>query len=402
MVSTYPPQRCGIGYYTKDIVETLLAKDQELEFFVLAESRSWIPYRKRDYNKIHEWRIWDRNNPSYPLKIFNAIQRIRPNIVWVQHEYGLFGSYGGFLLLFLFGLLRLFRFEIIMTLHTVCPRRRFVESLQKTLRYSTGRLILRYIDIILTNLSAKIFVEKVIVHSTGLASQMGEDYSFPKDKIEVIPHGVYISHNISPERAKENLNLNGKHVILSFGFLSYRKGYEYVIEAVSQLSDRRENLVYLVAGTYHTSSGVEYLEELKSLVRQLGLEKNVKFYTKTISEEEVPIILGAADIVVLPYLSLYGDSGVLRQAATFGKPVIVTSVGAMTEEIKNGVSGLIVPPANVENLKEAIEYLLRNPEEAKRMGLSLRNKAITEWSWQRISDHVYSMLQKLFDHGQLD
>ena len=234
MISTYPPQRCGIGYYTRDMLETLLAQHLELEFYVFAEKRTWIPYRAKDKGGIHEYRVWDRHSYLYPLILFRSIQKIKPDLVLVQHEYGLYGYFGGYLLSFLLALLKLFRYPIFMTMHTVCPRRRLIKSLKESLRYSRMMIVLRWIDVILTNFSVVKLVEKVIVHSEGLASQMIKDYSFPKEKIVMIPHGASNFIGMNGEKAKELLDLKDKFVILSLGFLSYRKGYEYAIKAISE------------------------------------------------------------------------------------------------------------------------------------------------------------------------
>lgn len=392
VISSYPPQRCGIGYYTKDMIEALLAKHPELEFFILAERRSWIPYRVSVGRQIHEYRNWDRHSYRYPLNLFHSIQKIRPDIVLIQHEYGLYGSYGGYLLSLLIVLLRLFRFPIIMTMHTVCPRGRYLESLQKTMRLSMKSILWRWMDVTLTTFTVKKFVEKVIIHSEGLALQMIEDYGFPRHKIEAIPHGATILQYFDQKKAKDVLNLKNKKVILSFGFLSYRKGYENVIKAVSELAGKYKNLIYLIAGTNQSDSGLRYLKELKSLVKRLKMQEHVIFYTKQIQTEEIPLIFGASDVVILPYLELYGDSGVLRQAASFAKPVIASAVGTIMEEIENRVNGFIVPPANVELLKEEIEYLLNHPEEAEKIGFMLRNKAEREWDWKKVVERIYDVL----------
>lgn len=395
IISSYPPQKCGIAYYTRDMVETMLSKHSNLEFFILSEKRTWIPYTLKDYGRIHEKRVWDRHSNFYPLHIFNKILRIRPDIVMIQHEYGLYGSFGGFLLPILIFLLRLTRFPLVLTLHTVCPKRNFTKALRSFLRYPLRIIILRWIDVNLTNFWFKRFIAKIIIHSRGLADQLIKDYNFTEQKISVIPHGAPVYQTMDREEFKRKLGLEGKWVILSFGFLSYRKGYENVIKALCNLTAKYPTLLYLIAGTNQSSSGAKYLKELKGMVNRLNLENNVKFITKQFPQDEVPKIFGTADLVILPYLELFGDSGVLRQAAASGNPIITTDVGAFPEEIEDGVDGLVVPSADVNALKRAIERIFDNPEEAERMGESIRKKTLKNWSWGKVTEDVYRMLKRV-------
>jgi glycosyltransferase involved in cell wall biosynthesis len=74
-----------------------------------------------------------------------------------------------------------------------------------------------------------------------------------------------------------------------------------------------------------------------------------------------------ASLVALPYLSA-STSGILMTAYVFGKPVVATSVGCLPEYVEDGVTGLLVPPADVEQLADAIARLLLDDSLRHRMG----------------------------------
>lgn len=396
IISSYPPQRCGIGYYTKDLVETMLKKYNDLEFYIFAEKRSWISWRTKDIGKLHEYRIWDRHSIIYPLQILKEILIKKPDLIFIQHEYGLYGSYGSFQIPLLLCLIKLLRTPVLMTLHTVCPRRQMTKILREVLKYSIKNVILRFFDVYMSIGFLKIFVNKVIIHSNGLAKRMVTDYNYPKQKITVIPHGATIKDKFNLINMRQELGLESKRIILSFGFLSPRKGYDNVIKALPNLIETDPNLVYLIVGTFQSNSGITYLKELKRLVKKMKIEKNVKFVTRQIPEKEVNGIFEMSEIVVLPYLELFGDSGVLRQAASNGKAVIATKVGAIAEVIEDNFNGILVPSNNIIALEDSIKYLIHNREEVERLGKNLLLKA-NEWDWFKISDNVYSLFKELID-----
>jgi len=397
VVSSYPPQRCGIGHYTRDLIKTLLQRHLEDEFFILAEKRSWIPFNIKEGGRMQIWRVWDRRSLNYPFQIVRAVCKINPDVILIQHEYGLYGSYGGFLFPLLLLLLYMFGFPVFMTMHTVCPKRLYLDKLRKSLRYSKRTLFWRRIDVKLTTFFVKRLVKRVIVHSKGLASQIIDNYGFSREKIVTIPHGSTTFKPIDKLKAKKRLKLTNKQIILSFGFLSYRKGYENVIYALHDLSKKFPDLIYVIAGTHQSTSGERYLKELKALIRKLNVEKHVFFLTKQIPVEEFPVLFSAADILVLPYIDLFGDSGVLRQAAGFGKAVIASSIGTFKEEIEDGVDGLLVPPSNPEQIRLKLAYLLEKPKKGKKMGEKLREKALQHWEWTKVSKKVYEIANTISD-----
>jgi glycosyltransferase involved in cell wall biosynthesis len=69
----------------------------------------------------------------------------------------------------------------------------------------------------------------------------------------------------------------------------------------------------------------------------------------------------------LPYISA-STSGILMTAYVFGKPVVATRVGSLPEYVEDGVTGLLVPPADVEQLADTIIWLLSDEALCHRMG----------------------------------
>jgi glycosyltransferase involved in cell wall biosynthesis len=90
----------------------------------------------------------------------------------------------------------------------------------------------------------------------------------------------------------------------------------------------------------------------------LGISDRVRLELGWVPETEVPRLLAAADLVVLPYLS-GSQSAVAPLALGVGVPVLSTAVGGLPEVVRHGVDGWLVAPGSVEELTRALEELDR-------------------------------------------
>ncbi|HLC41478.1 MAG TPA: glycosyltransferase family 4 protein [Methylomirabilota bacterium] len=97
------------------------------------------------------------------------------------------------------------------------------------------------------------------------------------------------------------------------------------------------------------------------------------------ARSDVPIVLSAADLVVLPSLN-EGMGRVLVEAMALGKAVVATSVGGVPHVVVDGETGLLVPPSDPDALAKAIIALLTNPERCRAMGEAGRRRALAEFS----------------------
>jgi glycosyltransferase involved in cell wall biosynthesis len=156
---------------------------------------------------------------------------------------------------------------------------------------------------------------------------------------ELPPHGP----GASPGEAK---NVGGGG-LLFFGFIRPYKGVDVLLRALALVPERR----LVVAGEIWDGE-----DRLRSLVDELGLTCRVDLRLSYLPSEELDVLLRDADALVLPYTSGTGTQ-MVRVAQVHGVPVIASRIGAVPDQVDDGVDGLLVDPGDVDGLAEAIRSL---------------------------------------------
>ena len=146
--------------------------------------------------------------------------------------------------------------------------------------------------------------------------------------------------------------------VLFFGRVDVHKGVNYLIQAQPLVSDQIELAHFIIAG-----QGPEFTH-CRQLIQNLSC---FELHEGFINSEMVAELFQRASLIVLPYISA-STSGVLSAAQVFGKPVVASRVGSLPEYIEDGVTGLLVSPANIDELAAAIIRLLQDAPLRHRMG----------------------------------
>ena len=119
-------------------------------------------------------------------------------------------------------------------------------------------------------------------------------------------------------------------------------------------------------------------------------------FTGYVSEDELIKLYGACDIVVLPsYTKAEGFGMVLLEAQACGTPVIGSNVGGIPCAIKDGETGLLVPPKDIGRLSQAITMLLADETLMRKMGLAGEKYVRNEFTWEKSVQTYYSVLKTL-------
>lgn len=172
-----------------------------------------------------------------------------------------------------------------------------------------------------------------------------------KEKIVAVPNGLD-PHRIKPQRNREavrnELGLRpGTLLFLTTGRLAEQKGFEYLLQALPEVSSRLK-APFLLA----LAGAGPLLLTLKQMVANLGLRDKVKFLG---FRNDIGDLLAACDMVVLPSLR-EGLSIALLEAMAAGKPIITTSIGSNIEVTCTGFGSCakLVPPKDTGALAAAM------------------------------------------------
>lgn len=195
-------------------------------------------------------------------------------------------------------------------------------------------------------------------------------------------------HHWTSETAKAALGLSDQQVVLFFGYIRPYKGLATLIEAFAHC--RLENAQLLIVGECY-----EDPKRYRQLIATSGVADQIHWIAEYVPNEQVLLYYTAADVVVLPYHS-GTQSGVQRIAFAFSKPVIVTDVGGIAEDVRAYNAGIVVPPADVEALSTAIRAILDDPSLRDRYAAGAR-RAATDTRFDRIVtiiEHLSSQLRQ--------
>jgi glycosyltransferase involved in cell wall biosynthesis len=210
----------------------------------------------------------------------------------------------------------------------------------------------------------------------------------PREKIDLIPHGIPDLAFVEPDVYKESLAVGGKSVLLTFGLLSPNKGFESVIQAMPRILSRHRNVVYVIAGATHphvrVQEGDRYREQLQALAREVGVEREVIFHNRFFSPKEMAGLVGSADIYITPYChEAQAVSGTLAYAMGAGKAIISTPYWHAAELLDDG-RGTLVPFEDPAAIATAAIELLDN--DAKRQAMRKRAYLYArEMVWNRVA-----------------
>ncbi len=232
--------------------------------------------------------------------------------------------------------------------------------------------------------------EKLIAVSRRIrhvALETGVDPS----RIAVVYSGLDTVRPINPSEDKRVRSQYGitpnQLVIGTVANLFPRKGYEYLIQALAEINQRKPGIHCLIVG-----EGDEiYRSRLLDMVQKNGLEKVVTFAG---FQQDVPSYIAAMDVFVLPSV-MEGFGIVLLEAMAMGKPIIATTVGGIPEIVEDQTTGILVPPKDSSAIAQKIIYLLENPSVREKLGQAGRARVLERFSVQRMASQLQDIYGEL-------
>jgi glycosyltransferase involved in cell wall biosynthesis len=342
-VGTYPPRRCGIATFTRDLAAGIGAASERARRMAVAVTDAEGHYEYPD-EVAYEIRQGTKGDYARAAELVNY-----KDVRWVslQHEYGIFGGDdGAYILDFLSAL----RVPAVVTLHTVLEnpsdsQRTIVQKMAKAAR--------------------------LVVMSKVASDLLARRYELRGAKVDIIPHGIPDMAPRDQDELKAKFGVAGHRMLLTFGLLGPNKGIETVIRALPAAVAACPDLVYFVVGATHPAvirhNGEAYRTTLEREAERLGVRDHVVFRDQYVTTDELCNYLQAADVFVSPYLNeAQVTSGALSYAMGAGAAVVSTPYWHAKELLADG-RGLLFPFADSAALATTIISLLQAPAELARV-----------------------------------
>jgi len=212
---------------------------------------------------------------------------------------------------------------------------------------------------------------------------LDEFYGYPKERLELVHNGIEIDRFLDNHIKADLPVQKGAQVITCIAELHHRKGHRYLLEAFKRIQAHMPKLDLILVGTGPAD------RELRDQYSQIP---HVHFLGW---REDIPQILKASDILVLPSLrEAFGQ--VILEAMASGVITVATNNGGIVDIIKDGVTGYLVPPASSQAIADKITIILKNPDQKRDIEKAALASVKAHFTAEKMADKTLAVYEKVW------
>jgi glycosyltransferase involved in cell wall biosynthesis len=338
LVTCYPPGKRPLSEYGWHLVQGLKKHQRLKRIFVLADRIEGEPEVAEEGPGVKILRCWDFDGRKIPLQLWSTLKKLNVDVVWSNQHLTSTGDsrlsrfLGAFTPLFL----RLTGHKILVTLHNMLGLT------------DMGRVGMTYnrMDVLGARIATWMVGRSnaVTVLLNDYASILKEQYGVRN--VNVVPHGTLGDVVSEPTP-------NNDKILLALGHFGTYKKLEPLLDAMEDLAkdDPPVRLHIAGPGSHHTQ---DYMSQIR---KAYGHLKNVE-YLGYVEEKDIPDLFKRSTAVVLPYGTITGASGVMLQAAAYGKPVIASDIPGFRILERDGMRIRFFRWMDCEDLKRQIRTVV--------------------------------------------
>jgi glycosyltransferase involved in cell wall biosynthesis len=383
IITSFPPSKVTLNEYGYHLVKNFVQKEN-VEQLVLVSDKTSAP-KQLDFDNAHKVKVcdsWAFNSYTSIFSICRTIIKEKPDGVLLNLQFLKFGDKKipaalGLLLPIIFKILRV---NNVVLLHNILEQ---VDLAQAGITENKwAQKVYNFLGTQMTK--ALLHTDLLAVTINKYVEVLTEKYK--NENIVQVPHGSFenpkdIAFDL-PEGAKK---------VMAFGKFGTYKKVEILIEAVLKVRAKtNQNVEVVIAGTDspNTPGYLNYVKEKYKNVAGLT-------FTGYVHENDVPKIFNESAVVVFPYTSTTGSSGVLHQAGSYGKAVVMPNLGDLNLLVQEeGYKGEFFEPENVNSLAAAITTILNNDE--YRQSLAINNyNASKALSMEKITEMYITYFKEI-------
>jgi len=198
---------------------------------------------------------------------------------------------------------------------------------------------------------------RVITVSEVVKNYVLTNYKLDEKKVRVIQRGVdtdlFSSEKVDEvfmQNFQRKYDLQGKYIVSSIGRITWLKDFETFIRAIARVKGEIPNIVGLIVGGARDDKQ-EYLESLKRLARDHGVENRIIF---TGSQSNIVEIYAMSDLTVNASLKMGNIGRTVTESLAMGKPVLATSYEGLTDLVVNGRNGYLIETQDPRDVADKI------------------------------------------------
>jgi glycosyltransferase involved in cell wall biosynthesis len=373
LVTAFPPSRRGLSEYGFHIARELQA-DPLLSLTVLSDALEPAVADASELPDFDVRREWTFNSFSNPVKLLRTIRDLKPDVVWFNLLFSTFGDkpMQAFLGLTLPALTRMQGVYTHVTLH----------HLMDNIDLNHANVKLQRLYRLAGNVATRMLLaaNSVSVLLPAYRRTLIEKYG--GENVHFRAHGILSARPEYPDFSKRG----NPHKIIAFGKWGTYKRLELLLEAFAHISERMPETRLVIAGGNHpmTPGYVESVAE-----RWKGSSK-IEF-TGYLAEERIPELFSDASVMVMPYSSATGSSGVAHLACEFGVPIVCADIPDFREMA--GDEGLAVEfyqTGDAESMADVVCSMLSDDVRLKEMGEMNFSAALRQTMPQIIRQYLRS------------
>ncbi|MDE3235850.1 MAG: glycosyltransferase family 4 protein [Bacteroidota bacterium] len=216
-----------------------------------------------------------------------------------------------------------------------------------------------------------------------------------EEKIRVFPNTIDSYFGLPASFSKPAYLLERYHIdptkkilvtVTRMAFSEKYKGYDVVLEVMSKLKEKRQDIVYLICGKAEPQEKAR----VEELIRSYGLEDNVQM-TGYVADHELNDHYLLSDVFVMPSKK-EGFGIVFIEALACGRRVIAGNKDGSVDALLNGELGILIDPDHTEELQQAIEQTLALPVAD---GMQLQQQVLSHFGFQRYKQRLKEVLQEI-------
>ncbi len=318
-ISSYLPRSCGIAYYSESYLNALKKSMKKLKKKISFKIIAHTDASEADYPVINT------NNKNWHKKVFKIIKEENPDIVHIQHEYGLYETHRdcNARVLELIKMIKEAGIPVVMTYHSVYKKLKgcHVNFVSKSLE----------------------MLDAGILHEDYQKRALKDNIKWEPKNVYVLPHGSEENIRINRREARKIFGYDSKLVVGCAGLASERKGFITIIRQWPKVVRKFQNAI-LALELKPESARKEtrvYIGKVLKEIMESPVRSNIEIVVKDYNKIEFYRKLKSFDVLVLPYKS-ESQSGVLAHGLSVGTPLIVTDIEGLGAEVRNSKAGIAV------------------------------------------------------------